>query len=47
MKVSVKHCRDIVSTLNLYLPPSKTSVSSVIPEGDLEDRWSLDKLSYV
>ena len=47
MKVSVKPCRDILITLALSLPPSMTSLASLIPGEDLEDRWRFGKLSYV
>ena len=47
MKLSGNVSRDIMSTLTTSQDPSTTSMSSKTPEGDLEDRWSLDKLPDV
>ena len=47
MKLSVNVQSDIMITLTPSPNPSTTSMSFKTPGGDLEDRWSLDKLPDV
>ena len=47
MKLSGKLPMDIMNILTPSLAPSRTSMSSMTPGRNLDDRWSLDEVPDV